>query len=269
MKAIVYKIASISLISACVIGILFSLVGIGFTWYMKPRLTAQIQAGLFSLTSALEITNQGLNLAETALVKTTASLGALQSAIETTADTVDATSPAMDSLVRLTDVNLPGAVEAAQASLQTAQQGAEVIDGVLSALNMIPGVNYNPEVPLSSALENVAKSMDDLPNSFFNMKAGLIQTRDNLDDIQQGIRNMATNIADIKASLEGTQKVIDGYQAMADSMLQKADALSSDLSIWMALIAVLFTVFFLWLAFIQLGLLLLGWELFQKAGNGK
>ena len=77
------------------------------------------------------------------------------------------------SINQLLSEDLPAMMDATYTSLITAQQSAGAIDGVLTTLSSIPliGIPYNPEVPLGSALGDVADKVSGLPARFIEMSS--------------------------------------------------------------------------------------------------
>lgn len=96
-----------------------------------------------------------------------ATIGNLEQTLTTTAETVESADPMLGEVSRLMKDQLPATILATQQSLATAEQSAEVIDNLLKSLSGIPligpSIGYQPEVPLSDALGQVADSLDGLP----------------------------------------------------------------------------------------------------------
>ncbi len=171
-------------------------------------------------------------------------------------------------ITTLFDTNLPETIRATEQSLRTAQESALVIDSVLSTLSSIPligsGIGYNPDVPLSAALGEVADSLTGLPESFSSMEKSLTETGGNLETFQADLTVMAELIGEIENSVAQYDLVIVGYQQSLDQVKAGLKGLEESLPNTMRMLLMAVTVFLVWMAIAQLGLLTQGWELITE-----
>jgi flagellin-like hook-associated protein FlgL len=263
MKTTFVRVSGIALIIAGIGGLLFSLTGIGLVWYFRPKVTDDITTSLRTTQDVLVVTADGLDLAEVSLNNTISSLVALEQTVGATAVTLDTTTPMLNTLVDLTRQDLPRTLDAAQRSLDSAQESARIIDRFLSALSFLPGVNYNPEVPLNEALQEVANSLNDLPASLDIIETSLGSTSTNLEVMQSDIQLMATDISAIRTSLVDSQVVIDQYQTVVSDLELRLTRMENELPEQITTLAWVLTFVLVWAAFTQFGLTLQGWGLLQ------
>jgi len=184
MSSMLRRIIGLLLIVAAIGGLIFSLYGLITVWRLRPVALKNATSSLDLVQASLDTTSQGLTVAGQSLDSTMASLGALESAVETTSRTFEDTVPIINTLTDLTSNELPKTIESAQTSLLAAQESAKIIDSVLRALVSIPFVNkdiYNPPVPLDQALGDVSKSLDGLPTSLKSIGSSMEATSDNLE----------------------------------------------------------------------------------------
>ncbi len=113
--------------------------------------------------------------------------------------------------------NLPDTIRATQTSLDTAQQSAATIDTVLRAMSGIPligpSIGYDPDVPLSDALGQVATSLENMPDTFIGMQDNLKTTQNSLQTFEADLTVMADSVGQIQSSVAQYDQVIGGYQA--------------------------------------------------------
>ena len=261
----------IILISAAIFGWMIALTGIITVWAVRPGLTETAVTQVDGLKATLKITSTGLEVTDKSLGAIITSLGALETTVETTAGTINATAPFMDSLIAVTDTNLPETVANLQTSLDTAQEGAQVIDNALGVVTRIPilssflgGDAYDPATPLSDGLAKVSGGLDNMANTFENMTNSLQNTRDSITAVQAGINEMAASIGEITANLEDAQQVMREYQKFAENMLGFLERWGDRLPEIIAGLAIGLTVLLLWVAATQLGLFLYGMELARR-----
>jgi hypothetical protein len=259
------RFIGIVLIAAAIFGWLISLSGVVGVWVLRPKVTAFLEGQVLLMKGTLEVTTRGLDITQKSLGAIVGSLDVLQSTVKSTADTVSLTGPILDTLVKVTEENLPNTVSSVQDSLVSAQQGAGVIDNALKAITSIPllnsllgGVSYNPPTPLGDALDSAAGRLDDLTSSLNDMADGIKDTQANIEDVQGGIQNMAVRIGEINTNLQEAQSVIAEYQTMMQGLLdllKRWEGRIPQLITWLAMIL---TVLLLWIAVTQLGLFMQG-----------
>jgi len=262
------KLIGVLLLIAAIIGLIFSIAGTMFLWRIEGQATTSVQSTIELLIQTLETTSQGLTVTQAAIKGSVQTIRSLQSTVETTALTIKSSTPMVAEITTLFETNLPDTIQATEQSLRTAQQSAQVIDTLLAAISSIPfigsGIGYNPDVPLSDALGQVADSLTGLPESFANMEESLSQTSGKLETFQADLTVMAESIGEIENSVAQYDLVIVGYQQSLDQVQVGLKSIQDSLPNTMRMILLAMTVFLVWMAIAQLGLLTQGWELITE-----
>jgi hypothetical protein len=264
MKNFLRNLTGILLMIAATVGALLCLAGLVIVWVYRPAIAASATANVALMRGTLETTAAGLSIADQSLQRSIDSIGALQATVQTTADTIQASTPLINTMATLTSKDLPDTYVSTQAALLAAQESAKIIDQVLQTLNSLPFVSpnlYNPPVPLNVALAQVSISMRNIPGSLATMQASLDAASQNLAAIQAGITLMATDISSIQTSLEDAKAVVEQYQVVVNSLLARAQNLERRLPAWINAGYILVTIFLLWAGIAQIGLFLQGWSL--------
>jgi chromosome segregation ATPase len=271
--SVIRKLIGVLLMIAAIIGLFISVAGIGFFWRIEDPLTQNIQSTIDLLSQTMTTTAQGLTITQSALEGSVATISSLQSTVQTTANTIKSSSPMVEEISTLMQEDLPRTIQATEASLRSAAQSAQVIDGLLGTLSGIPllgpSLNYNPEVPLSTALEEVAENLSSLPGSFANMKDSLEESTSNLETFQADLTVMAESIGEIQKSVAQYDQVIQGYQQSIEQVITGLDNLKENIPTYVHYLVLGLTLFFVWMAIAQLGLLTQGWELLTEKPQKK
>jgi len=144
--------------------------------------------------------------------------------------TVDTTITLTDSRILLNEVSqvvtqdVPDALDGVQESMPSVIEAAALVDDTLIMLSAfqfsipIPfgqdlsiglGVDYNPEIPLDQALENLSSNLEDVPEDLRNMEddlttasVNLLVMRDDLSDLADDLFLMRTQVEDINPQIE-------------------------------------------------------------------
>lgn len=261
MKKVFTRIIGVILSFTAIIGILFSIIALIALWTYRPDVSSLAKENVSLLRGTFDTTQAGLILASDSLESSILSITTLEATVEATARSIDDTAPLIDTFVGLTRDDLPSAVNSAQLSLVAAQDSAEIIDGVLSALAAIPFVPrdlYNPPVPLHVALGQVYESMENLPDALKTMEESLTLTSNNLEVIQTDINLMAEDIHEINLSMIEARTVMSDYQGLVSDYQLRLDRVDQNLDRWINMAYIILTFLFVLLGVTQLGLLTQG-----------
>jgi hypothetical protein len=226
--------------------------------------------------SLMETTGQALGA-------TIDSVDALSTMLSTTATTVEDTQPVLDEIDTIMAVTLPSTLEATTDSLHTAQEAAQVMESTIQSLEAFrfllsdmpmlgdlvgqTGESYNPEKPLADSLGEMAANLEGLPDTFVEMSVNLSDTDDNLRSIQENLITMSDSVGLISSSLGEYQGKIIQSQSSLDDLTSILTNLQSNLPTILNWVAIVLTLFFVWLLAAQVVILSQGWELYQGTAD--
>lgn len=257
------KIIGITFIVAAIFGLIFSIAGIALIWGVKAPLTANLVNAIDLIDTTLEATSSGLVVVDDTLTRTISELNTLENTVQTASKGVDDSVPMVESLSGLLSGSIPEAIETTQTGLTTLQDAAGTLESTLQLLTSIPFLpieSYAPEVPFTTALEDVSLSLDAIPESLSEMEETLNSTQGNLVMLAAQVRIISRGISDLKADLYEIQLVLDQYQNVISTIQEKVDAFRANLYTIISVTVWLFTIIFIWLGIAQIGLLTQGLE---------
>jgi ABC-type transporter Mla subunit MlaD len=262
------RIIGVLLILAAILGLIVSIGAMYIIWNVQDNITTSLQNTIDLLGQTLETTAQGLVVTQAALQNSVDMIGSLQSTVETTAEAIGTMDPLLEEISGLLAEKLPNTIRATQTSLETAQQSAATIDTVLRAMSGIPligpSIGYDPQVPLSDALGDVAQQLENIPDTFLAMEEKLATTQSSMQTFQADLTVMADSVGQIQASVAQYDQVIGGYQASLERVLAQLETLSANLPNIVRTLTIGLTAFLVWMAIAQIGLFTQGWELLTE-----
>ncbi|RCK72551.1 MAG: hypothetical protein ANABAC_1899 [Anaerolineae bacterium] len=268
MKRLLSPLLGSLLIFSAALGLLLSLLGIVVTWAYQPVLTSTLQEQVRLAESVMESTAQGLEVASQTLAATHLTLQTLDETVQTFSQSITDTLPLLDTIGEMVGKDLPATIQSTQTSLDSAQQSARVIEGVLRTLTAIPffpGEPYAPQVPLHVALGDVSTSLNGLPPSFRAMQDNLNRSSANLATAQADIQNVRHEVRQVKDSLQQAQAVLGQYRQAALGLSEQLAQVQLAVPRWTHWGAIFLTLFWVWLGTAQIGLLTQGIEITQRA----
>ena len=115
-----------------------------------------------------------------------------------------------------------------------------VIDRTLSALSLI-GVDYDPEVPLDTALESIRDSLRPLPEEIREQSRLLGEAADDLARIAESSGTLAARLLEIRIDLLEAEDIVNEAARSVDETSTRFDELADDFDsyrTWMPLLVV-------------------------------
>jgi len=209
------RITGLGLILIALAG--FTLGGFGITQVSRLRQPATqiVQENLTLASQLVNTSSDMLGLVEEALKTAAAEVDLLLESLTTLNGMLQDAHPLLDSLQTLTSDSLPDTIRTTQASLETAQGSADVIDNLLrivSSIPFFPGDPYNPEVPLSTSLKEISTSLDSISPALANIDTSLSTTQDNLTAVSADITHIIASSRQVKQNLDNAQVSIQDYR---------------------------------------------------------
>jgi methyl-accepting chemotaxis protein len=162
-------------------------------------------------------------------------------------------------------------VRSTQTALTSASATAEIVDDALGALNAIPFVNlsaYNPEVPLSVAIEQVNTSLDPIPTTLGAIADDMETTADSLEQVNTNLARAAQSVKDLSGNVADAATVVAQYQEVVGTLQAEIERLQSRAPDWIGALRWLAAIILIWLAVTQLALLAYGLDLLGRNRRG-
>jgi len=262
------RVTGIALMTAGVMGILLVIAGIIFMVRVGPRLEASAAESLELIDRTLLTTEEGLVLAEDSLAQVVETVESLEATVASLGQTINGTVPLVDSVADLLGERLTETIKATQDTLLSVAKSAKLVDNVLSIVTAIPFIGtdrYQPEVPLHVGLENVATSLDEIPDSLGAAQEDMTSSSGYLDEMHGEVTAMADNIGQIATSLESAQSVLTEYRDIVTDLQTQVSSLRQGLPVWLRWLGIVFSFFLVWLGIAQIGPMMQGWELIQRS----
>jgi methyl-accepting chemotaxis protein len=245
-----------------IIGILFSIAGIGLIWYLRPKVENTLSGVLVTLNETMVNTDASLlimsnviEITKTNVVTLEATIGDLDSTLASISDSLDTTATLIGDDVRLTIITT-------QTALSSAAESSKLIDNFLLILASIPfiGADYQPDVPLHISLEQVSSNLDDIPQSLEAMEQTLSDAASGLDILNENMTRVSEDIRALETDLTDANKSIKEYRQIIKQVKEKTISLQENLGRYLIIMSVIFSLLLLFLGIAQISLFLEGWR---------
>ena len=263
------RLIGIVLIAIAAISLLVSLWGLIQIWTMRQPVADAAVAGVDLFAETLDTTSDALRVVSDSLQSASDTVTTIERTSLSVAQTMSTTRTTVGSFANLMGKDLPTSIDATRTALKSAQSSAVVVDNVLTTLSRVPFINiqYNPVVPLSVALGDVAKSLDNLPPTFSTIERNLNTTGDSLDQVVSNLNELPKTTQQVQRNIPDAQKVVTRYQSEVDGLQKLIKPIKSSLAIALTAITLGLTFLVFWLGAIQVQVLLKGLELLRGGHN--
>ncbi len=268
MKTLLYKVLGISLLIAALIGIAGSLAGLIITIRVQEQAAESLTGMLDLLDRTLTTTENGFEVADSALSEAIDALGSLQKTVDSVDLMMDKTLPTLKSVGELIGEKLPNTIRSTRGALTTAQTAARSVDTFLTTLSTLPligrVISYDPETPLNQTISDVSDSLKDTPEMLSDSQESIDQMSDSLSDISAEMDGVSGNVRSITSSAEEARSVLREYQASVSEIHREVVRIQERLPIWLRIANVGAILLFVWLALAQIAIAMQGLELLNR-----
>ncbi len=240
------------LIAIAVLFILFSISGIGSTWYANRVLTDMTLKIFAVVESGVSLADNGIGLALDKVQQSRSEIALTQQDIETLGTNLKANHPGLVALSERLDTRLAPTVESLRTVLAPVKDALVTIHSVLAVANEVPFMQEQ-----APGLEDAQEAIENV----LDMEADVQQLRTTLRAAAEGKADVLTDqtteillqLAErIDTRLAQTQSNLESIQMQIEALQQEIAARKAQLLFLFNLTAVLMTLAFLWLIYSQI-----------------
>lgn len=258
MKKMLYSIIRISFSLAAALGILFSLAGIVIIWRYVPVVSERLMDGAVFVQSALDSSEDLLDIAQTTLTQTQENVALLADATEVMADSLNETSSMASSISNMMEDKFIGVVENTQSALTSLETSAKLVDDTLAFIASIPllGTKYSNQTPLYNSVVEINENLSDIPANMRDMQTSLDATASAITLLNEKVDTLTANVSKIETNVTDAKTVVTTYQELVNKAQGKITYIIDRLPHWVDWAAIGLTLLLVWAILIQAGLLL-------------
>ena len=268
MKRILLRAIGIALIIAGITGLVLCAIALVVVGRAQRGLETTISEQFDLLGRTVSATANGLNTARATLDQTANTLDSLEETVMSIGATVKQSKPTLDAVATLLGDQLPAAVEATQETLTSASTSAKAVDDALSLISKIPflgGEKYDPEQQLHVGLEQVAASLDGVPDSLRLLRGSMADASSSIAELEDGLSRTADSIGGITASLSSAEDTLVQYDTVLADLDSSLASLRTSLPQALRWLRLGVSFILVWLGIVQFALITQGGELVARS----
>ena len=238
-----------------------SLIGIITVWRYKQPLTDASSARLDELDTELGRAQTALQNAQVELERALRFVDSAEEALENFSEQAAVAREFLDTVTEVLDETIKPSLTTSRDKIDEAQQTMDDLRASIEALNRIPFVNLT--VPDDGILNSFVGIIDSLEGEVVRVDEIADQASTFMNDTSY---LMGGDLSETRDNIQDMQAVIGDYEVRIGVWREQVATLQADLPGWIHRTAIWLTVFLVWFALSQVGLILHGLEAY-RGGN--
>jgi chromosome segregation ATPase len=230
-----------------------SFIGIGTIWKYKKPLTVAVSARLTEIDAELGLAQTSLQNAQGELKRALRFVDTAEEALANFSEQTAVAREFLDTVTEVLDETIKPSLATSKEKLDEAQQTMDDLRASIQALNRIPFVNL--AVPDDELLGSFTEIIDSLEGEITRVETIADQASAFMND---GSYLMGGDLNETRTNIQELQTVVTDYERKIGTWREQLDALKAKSPGWIQRTAIFLTVFLLWFALSQFGLILHG-----------
>ena len=261
-----------------VIGVAISIFGMIIGQRLVDEMAAGLDANLALTLESLDTVYDSLLLTRDMVTEINEGLGTVETAADNVALALNNTGPLLRQISSVTGNEVPESLEAVQESIPALLEVATTIDETLYVLSDfqidqsilgIPlrwnlGVDYDPEVPFATSVEELGNSLDGLPSQLREMQIYIDVSEENVETIGTDVMVIADDLSAINENVAELDPLLEEYLATVTAFSDSLRQSRAQLAEQVRMVKIVLTVVLAWIGLTQIAPLYLGWELIRE-----
>ncbi|HSR31539.1 MAG TPA: hypothetical protein VLY63_13320 [Anaerolineae bacterium] len=243
-------------ISALVL--VLSLTGIIGTWIVRGQLATELVGIVTAAEARVTTVKQGLDRLDTALTQAGSEVAAVEQDVQAFGANLEENRPLLTAISDRLGVELSPLVDSARETMATIREAVAAVNSTIEAINAIPFVSI--PVPEMEKMEKLSQDVENFRTEVQDLRTAIDQRRSEV--IQGAVSIITTPTSQIGNMLDDMQVTVSSHSQKLGAVQEGLSILKSAIERWLTWVAVILTTILLWIAFSQVGLLVLGWRAF-------
>ncbi len=257
----VRKILSGFLIGFSAIMLISSLVGIGVIWRYKGALIESVDSKLASVDNEMSLAQTTLQEAQVELERALRIVDSAEEALESFSTQITVARELLDTVTVVLDETIKPGLETSREKIDEVRKTLDDLRALIENLNQIPFVDI--EMPDDGVLNSFVEITDSLESEILRLEGMADEASTFMSDTSY---LMGGDFQETRENIQNLGAVVDEYEDRISGWRGDLTELREDFPIWINRAAIWLTVFLLWFAFSQAGLLMHGLSIW-RGGN--
>ncbi len=242
-----------------IVVLVLCLAGIAGTWIVRGQLATDLVDIVTAAETRATTIKQGLDRLDTALAQARDQVAAVEQDVEASGADLEQNKPLLTAISDRLGVELSPLVDSAREIMTSIHEAVAAVNSAIEAINTIPFVSV--PVPELETIKKLSQDVEDFRTEVQDLRTAIDQRRSEI--IQGAVSIITTPTSQIGSTLDEMQTTVSGYRQQVGAVQERLSTLKSAIGRGLTWAAVILTLILLWVAFSQVGLLVLGRRAFS------
>jgi hypothetical protein len=247
----------VMVISALVL--VLSLTGIAGAWIIRGQLATDLVDIATEAEARATRAKRGLGQLDAALTRAHDQVSGVEQEVQAFGADLEENRPLLSAISDRLGLELGPLFDSARGFMTTIRETIAAVNGAIEAINAIPFVSI--PVPELERMEQLSQDVDNVRTEVQDLRTAIDQRRSEI--IQGSVSIVTTPTSKIGSTLGEMQATVSEYSQQAGAVQERLSDFKSAIGGRLTWAAVILTLILLWLAFSQVGLLVLAWRFFS------
>lgn len=253
------RILAVIIMAISVLVLVVSLTGIVGAWIVRAQLTTDL-VGLATEAEARASTiKRGLDLLDTTLTRARDQVAAVEQDVQAFGADVEENKPLLTAISDKLGIELSLLVDSAREIMTSIREAVAAVNSAIEAINAIPFVSV--PTPELNTLQKLSQDVESFRTEVQDLRAAIDRRRSEI--ILGTVSIVTTPTSLIGSTLGEMQASVSGYSQQLSAVRERLSNFKSAIDRGLTWVAVILTLILLWVAFSQIGLLVLGWRAYS------
>jgi hypothetical protein len=253
------RILSAIVIAISVLLLVLSLAGIVGTWIVRDQLHTDLVGIVTAAETRATTVKKGLDRLDTALTQSRSQVTAIEQEAQAFGTSLEENRPLLTAISDAIGIELSPLIESARETMTTVREAVAAVNSAIEAINAIPFVSV--PAPELQTLQKLSQDVESFRTEVQAVRTAMEQRRSEI--IQGTVSIITTPTSQIGGTLDEMLDTVSGYSQQVGAVQEGLSRFRSAIGSTLTWTAIIVTLILLWIAFSQVGLLVLGWRAFS------
>jgi hypothetical protein len=203
-------------------------------WLLAGRATTALGETIEPFAGVITNVAESIEATRVIVDQTVDALESIESATRSTVRTLESVNTVLEQTGTLAGDGLAGSLDATLATLPSLIDTGRVVDRTMRALRLV-GVDYDPEVPLDRALQDLGDSLEPVPGQIREVVTLLDTVQDDVGQIAEDARGLSAVLLETRLEMVDADRVLAAASANAAAAAERVSRIEDDLDTYRGL----------------------------------
>ena len=218
-----------ALLIAGSVGVVGALLAGVFGWILTGRLSSSISSTVEPVADIVVDLADTIDASLLMVERTTEAIDSIEQATRSTSSALTDVAEVIDEVAVLAGGQVADGLDSAVATLPALVDTGRVIDRTMTALSFV-GVEYDPDVPLDEALQDLEDSLTPIPDQLRAQVALMETVSDDLEQIAGEAGSLAAVLLQTRIDMLEAERVLESAATNAALAAEQVEAIEDDVS---------------------------------------